>query len=545
MTVGVAAPQTRSNQPAETRGATCALVALIGLGVLLELLLIFAVAQPLSLLAYPWPLAVSEPIAALLGSGVVGIRGFLLVSTACSGLYVLSYIVGLQCRGHQALSIVIAFSVLFFITLLFTYPAGARDVFTNIIDGRMRWLDGFNPMVSPPRLASHDPLFWSMTYWQDEPSYYGPVWYLLLAVPARAVRSDLVANLFAFRSLTLPFLVGSAYLAARVAESFDRRRGVAAAVLVGWSPLLLWESSVNGHNDVVLAFFALWALYLALQKHWVAALPLLALSIMTKYVTLILLPLFLIAAFRSQGRRVAGPVVIGSILALALGVLVLAPFWEGPATFSSLIQNGGNRFTSSPAALLATFMDGNAALPYYTSELAGERAKVITLILFSLAYITIALRLWCGSQDLLTSSFYSLFFFILLVSWWFWPWYVGWLVVIGGALVHQRAARLSIVFSVAALYGYAVLAWRTLLLGFETNVALPAAMVVVVFLPAVAYWLAGLPKPAWLAEALSEERSRSAGRKTAVRAGFAPLPRLPYNRDHDGGYSASDIELHP
>jgi len=190
---------------ADQTGARYALFALVGLGTLAELLLIYGVAQPLSLLAFPQPIAYSEPIAALLGISVDGVGSFLQVAGLALTLYLLAYVLALQCRGRQALWIVLTFSALFCLTLLFVYPAGARDIFTNIIDGRMRWLYGFNPMVSAPRVADFDPLFKAMTYWQDEPSYYGPFWYLLLFLPARSVGSDLVANLIAFRAITVPF----------------------------------------------------------------------------------------------------------------------------------------------------------------------------------------------------------------------------------------------------------------------------------------------------------------------------------------------------
>lgn len=497
------AAETRSQRP--ERGGVIALVLLIGLGTLFELLCIYGVAQPLSLLTYSFPIAASEPVSAILGLDLEGLRSFLVVASAAIALYLASVIVSRRCRGGQALVVILAFSALFSVTLLFAYPAGARDVFTNIMDGRMRWLYGFNPMVSAPRVVSFDPLFKAMTYWQDEPSYYGPLWYLLLFFPTRVVGTGLVENLIAFRALTIPFLLGSAFVAARIVARRDPALAPVAALIVGWSPLVLWESAANGHNDIVMVFFALVAVDQALHRRWTLALPLLALSILVKYVTVLLLPLFLIAALRDGGRRALRACAAGVGLSLWAGLLALAPFWSGPATFSALITNGANRFNASPATVLAALIDGNQALAYYTSPTAGHDAKLITLALFALAYAIVALRLLRGNSSLLSACFYSLLLYLLLVSWWFWPWYVTWPLALGAALVGRRPLRLALLFSVLALYSYAIFAWRVLLFNFRTNLPFHAAIVLLVFAPVAGVWASALGQCAWVA-ALAEGR---------------------------------------
>jgi hypothetical protein len=63
-----------------------------------------------------------------------------------------------------------------------------------------------------------------------------------------------------------------------------------------------WEIAVNGHNDMVMTAFALFALERADRRHWSVALPLLTVSVMAKYVSLILVPLLVLAAFVAEGR---------------------------------------------------------------------------------------------------------------------------------------------------------------------------------------------------------------------------------------------------
>ena len=264
--------------------------------------------------------------------------------------------------------------------------------------------------------------------------------------------------------------------------------------------------------------------------------PLLALSILTKYVTVLLVPLFLIAAYRRDGRRCLRPLLIGGAVSLIIAAVAVAPFWAGPRTFAGLALHGdvtGARFTSSPGTLLASFLDGDRSLPYVVSTAAAMHVRLIMLLLFSGAYAAIALRFWKGIDDLLTASFYALFFYLVLLSWWFWPWYVDWLVVLGGALAARRTAMLAVIFASAALFSYAVLGWQDLLFDFESFVPLTAAMVLVAFGPPIAFWLGGLPRPIWMAEAFGAAPAMLG----TAEAPFAQPPALTYNRRQGQGAS--------
>src|SRR5581483_6285565 len=151
-----------------------------------------------------------EPLEGLVGDDSGGVEHYLLGVAVVVAIYLLAYAVALRCRGRLALALVLGFATLFALIMLAAFPAGSDDIYTNIINGRMAWLYHLNPMVVAPNAVSHDPLFPSVL-WRDEPSYYGPVWYLLLAFPTRAVTADFVANLIAFRALLVPFFVGAAY----------------------------------------------------------------------------------------------------------------------------------------------------------------------------------------------------------------------------------------------------------------------------------------------------------------------------------------------
>src|SRR5438105_15533269 len=73
---------------------------------------------------------------------------------------------------------------------------------------------------------------------------------------------------------------------------------LAAGVLVGWNPLLQFETAGNAHNDIVMVFFALLAVYAITRRWWLLVFPLLALSVAAKYVLILLGPLLLLWMWR-------------------------------------------------------------------------------------------------------------------------------------------------------------------------------------------------------------------------------------------------------
>lgn len=486
-----------------------ALLGLLAVGAVTEILIIVLVVQPLSLLAHPGRIDVL-PMRILLGDDTGGVGKFVAVATIAIGLYLLAYVFSVQCRGSAALTIILAFSALFAVTLLFAYPPATPDIFHYILDGRMAWLDGLNPMILPPTAAASDPFFSYLTCCTQYTSLYGPAWQLLLFIPTHLAGDDFVANVIAFRAISVPFLLGSAYLAARIAEARGSKLAPAAALLVGWSPLLLFEIAANGHSDMVMSAFALFAFERAQRKRWTATLPLLTVSILAKYITLILVPLLLIAAWRSDGRRALAPMVRGALLSAGLALLLVAPLWSGPSTLSQILANYRasqvvSDFAWSSAQLLSILLYAIQPLPgQLSAPAAGELAKLITLALFAAAYAAILVRHWLGRDDLLTSAVYSLFFYLVLASWWFSPWYLCPVIILASGLLPARTAKLALILSTAPLFAEALPSWYSVM--FNSAIAIPGLMafVGIVFGPALTYWLAGLPRPGWMAAAFGE-----------------------------------------
>jgi len=85
----------------------------------------------------------------------------------------------------------------------------------------------------------------------------------------------------------------------------------AAVLCFGWNPLVLWETAGNGHNDSLMMMFALLAILCLLSEVWPLAFTFLACSVLVKYVSLVLLPVFIVWLLRRHGRTALRPLLAG------------------------------------------------------------------------------------------------------------------------------------------------------------------------------------------------------------------------------------------
>ncbi|MGH2588674.1 MAG: hypothetical protein ACRDJE_27430, partial [Dehalococcoidia bacterium] len=261
------------------------LVLLVVTGMLIEAALLLGWLEPLSLWRTPSNLPAGAPVVLILGQDWGGALRFALPAAALMVLWGAALLSSRRLRGTTATVIAIGFAALFLATLIPMNPAGTQDIYHNVADGRLFWLHGVNPTLIPPQAFPEDAFAPHVWGYADLPSAYGPAWYLLTGIPTLLAGDGLVANLVAQKILVAVFWLGTVVAVAITARTIAPERAVAAVVMLGWSPLFLWELAGNGHNDSVMAFFLAIALLAAARRAYVWVLPALALSVLVKYTT--------------------------------------------------------------------------------------------------------------------------------------------------------------------------------------------------------------------------------------------------------------------
>jgi hypothetical protein len=268
------------------------------------------------------------------------------------------------------------------------------------------------------------------------------------------------------------------------------RWAILGSAFFAWNPLVLLESVQNGHNDIVMVFFllvAVWAftkLIVGMQNRPKMLFDLLfvlgfAAAILVKFIPVVVLPFFLIALAIEQTvwpRRIEAFLLRG-VAILLIVVLAMAPYWlqmEGWA----LLHAGKSAGRSLIALLVLTLR-----------HLVGiNQAFDVTNILIYLTlggiYMATLARLWkqlvpsYGSQSAVASSNFTItisaamsvfFWYVLLGASTFHAWYLLWFLPLAALLVpRDRPTGAAVVVPLAALlvipYYETVRVWFHLLL---------------------------------------------------------------------------------
>ena len=203
------------------------------------------------------------------------------------------------------------------------FPVGALDIFRY-----MRALKQFlyydeNPYLVGFSSHKEDP-FLVHGFLLGLPNAKGPAWLLLSSIPAKLAGFDEPIRMIVTLKLYNLLLIGlTAWLASQFFTAPAHRWLAFFAV---WAnPLMLFEGVGNAHNDVMIALFTVAAL-LALKRGSWLALPALTFSVLVKYFTLQLGPLFLLVMFARKWRwRTVAVSIAGSLVVAAICIL---PFWS-------------------------------------------------------------------------------------------------------------------------------------------------------------------------------------------------------------------------
>ncbi|HEV2123570.1 MAG TPA: hypothetical protein VGW38_12445, partial [Chloroflexota bacterium] len=412
-------------------------MALSGVGLALTTVFLLGFLRPLSIWRHPQVVPTAEALATALGTDLTGALRFAIPTLLAFSLFAVALWVARRIAGPMGLAVVAAGTLLFSLALIPINPLGAHDAYYHVGNARTLWIYGENPLVLSPAVHADDPFYPNVASWQDFPPAYGPVWYAISGLFIPFVGDGLWPNVLALKVIAALSLFGTMVLAMLIAEPLRPGSAVAAGILVGWNPLLQWETAGNPHNDVLVGMFALGAIYAVVRRWWVAVFPLLALSVATKYVLVLLAPVLLLWLLRRRDvpRRQVG---LSLLLGVALGIALYLPFWAGADTFLGF-RRQANLISSSPPALLHTLlwswfpMDG---------ALAATIMKLVVVPPFLLGYFLLLRRVRRDGEvtALIERCFWIIFLLLMVVTWWFWPWYLGFLVPLGALLPGSRPA---------------------------------------------------------------------------------------------------------
>lgn len=386
--------------------------------------------------------------------------GFVVTLAALSGLYYLAWrvcrSVGRDPAARRPAWLALAGSLLALNALLvWLYPIGAADIFDNISRGRITAVHGGNPFYDTPRDFPAD-RYRFYAGWPNFTSAYGPLWELMAAGASRLAGDDRLANVLVFKALGLAFYAGSVALVALILRARSPSRSLQGVCLFAWNPVVIYETAGNGHNDIVVAFFILAAVWALSSRRFTTALLALICGALVKFVPAVLLPIALAYSLRELPGRLARLRYLAASLVLGAALIVstMAPFWRGGDLLA--LERRSTLFTTSLPALVQVNLAPMLGVPVSQRLVANVAAMLLVAAAMRQAW-----RAWSEPGWLAPVRAFCLvlLFYLMFACLWFQPWYTVWVLALAAVLPEGVEGRTVVLLSYAA-------AWKTIIFDF-------------------------------------------------------------------------------
>ncbi len=379
--------------------------------------------------------------------------------------------------------------IVFSLVLIWLQPVTTTDLYGYVARGYLYTHLHQNPMVNPAYKLPGG-------YAVDRPaSPYGPAWLLVTALFSWISGENLLLNMLLYKIFSAICVVVALLLVNEIAKRLYPARRLRLLVLVGWSPLLLFESVGAGHNDIAMMVCVLAAFALMLRGRAQLAFGCLVLGALVKYVSAFFVPLWLVyelrrralttvlpvprkppvgvqqrlSRFARTARRMLGDLDRGAAARLLAGatvtggvlvVLFYAPFWAGVKTFNGLGQQLRPLYYNASVVQFITAPLELLVQPSQYSAL-DKTVRLVFYVIFIVYAGVQTHRLWqlgprADVGDLLTAAAKVTFATLALITFWFQPWYIVWLLTLGPLSKQPYVRRQGVLMSVGALLTYAV-----------------------------------------------------------------------------------------
>ncbi|MEQ8223832.1 MAG: hypothetical protein ABRQ37_16070 [Candidatus Eremiobacterota bacterium] len=282
----------------------------------------------------------------------------ILIFISLSLIYILNYFL-ISKIGKISLMIKITVIISLIVSSILNiliYPVGAPDIFNYIANCKLAYFHHLNPYLHTFGAFKNDPLV-NYSVHINMPLAYGPLWLILSYIPFifSGFRS-LLSMFISYRIFTLFFLLVTGIII-YINEEKDKRWN--SLYLFMLNPLVLFEGVGNGHNDMITTFFLIYSVF-KLRKDSVLALPFLTMSVLIKFFTLPLLPLYIMEMIRRKWKF--KKIILSCILSGFVIIILFAPFWSGGHMFKGLINGMASYYTIkgiSVFAILREYMSVN------------------------------------------------------------------------------------------------------------------------------------------------------------------------------------------
>lgn len=210
------------------------------------------------------------------------------------------------------------------ILLTFSYNAFSYDLFNYIFDAKIVTHYAQNPFLHKALDFPGDPML-SFMHWTHRTFPYGLTW-LFITVPLSFLGLQyFLATLVLFKLFISACFIGTVYFIGKIMQKLFPENELAAVAFFAFNPLVIIESLVSSHNDIVMMFLSVVSLYFIINKNPLRGIITLILSIGVKFATLLLLPFYGYIVFLQKKKKSVPWEKVFFLMFCIMFIAVLAP----------------------------------------------------------------------------------------------------------------------------------------------------------------------------------------------------------------------------
>ena len=219
---------------------------------------------------------------------------------------------------------------------VFAYPAFSYDIFNYLFTAKTVLVYHTNPYtVIPLQFTGVEPWL-NFMRWTHLPSAYTPLWIVMSLPPLLFGFGVFLLILWNMKLLLAGFYLLTTYMIGKILGREDHRNKLVGMTIFALNPLILIESVVSPHNDIVMMGLALTAWY---WRSWFVLAALVGLKMMTG-------ALFPVAFF-GWNRKLALLAMLAGLVYIISSREVLPWYWVWIMPFVALIPRSRTIFTLS------------------------------------------------------------------------------------------------------------------------------------------------------------------------------------------------------
>lgn len=338
---------------------------------------------------------------------------------------------------------------------IFLIPNDSSDIFGYIARGAQQVFFEQNPYQNTITQIDNWQSFSLLSninpIWAQNPSPYGPLFMGLCALIAFVSMGNLTIAVLAFKLFNLAIFVCLLITITKILNNkklnetiFLKRHKEQRQLysykkiiysLIALNPFIMVEVFWNAHNDLLMGFLILLAVYNCFIKKANSAFIFLTISVLCKYLSIILLPFFII--YLRQDKAIKFP-LLGSLTSFAL-ILGSWFIYQPLGAQVTQISNNALLCHKSLLRLLNTVYKvfSKTNLPNYSSLIMLSLFAIVIIYLYFIFSIT-------DKNNFINFCFISLFLLIFVFSAKFHSWYFLMLVPVGALILPRLIFLLSL-----------------------------------------------------------------------------------------------------